>query len=89
MRAVAGATHGRLPNICTDHGGTKEESENRKARLAAWGAPLLAVEETALAAHKLKSTQFVFIHTGLGHNDVLDQRDEFTLFLRTSLLAGR
>ena len=85
----ADATHGRLLNIYTDHGGTKEESENLRARLAARGTPLLASEETALTADALERSQYVFVHTDLGHNDVLAKRSEFTLFLRTSLLAGR
>lgn len=82
-------THGRLLNIYTDHGGTKDESEKFKARLTARGTPLLANEETALGADMLKSNQFVFIHTDLGHNDVLDKRNEFTLFLKMSVLSDR
>ncbi len=82
-------TQGRLLNIYTDHGGTKVESESLKTRLAARGAPLYATEETALAADTLKSHQYAFIHTDLGHNEVLDQRGEFTLFLKSSVLADR
>ncbi|MSU50179.1 MAG: hypothetical protein EXS37_14030 [Opitutus sp.] len=82
-------THGRLLNIYTDHGGTKGESEKLKTRLVARGTPILAVEETALAADTLKTKQFVFIHTDLGHNDVVHQRNEFALFLKTSALVDR
>ena len=82
-------THGRLLNIYTDHGGTKDESEKLQARLLARGTPILATEETALAADKLKTSQFVFIHTDLAHNDVVAKRNEFTLFLKTSALADR
>ena len=87
--AWADRTHGRLLNIYTDHGGTKEESETLKARLTTRGTPLLATEETALTADALKEKQFVFIHTDLAHNDVLDKRGEFTLFLKTSILTDR
>ncbi len=82
-------TKGRLLNIYTDGGGTKSESEKLIARLTARGTPILASEETALTVDTLKSGQFVFIHTELGHNDVLDKRNQFTLFLKTSGLADR
>ncbi|MBI3886286.1 MAG: hypothetical protein HY302_11235 [Opitutae bacterium] len=87
--AWADRTHGRLLNIYTDHGGTKEESEDLRTRLTTRGTPVLATEETALTADSLKEKQFVFIHTDLAHNDVLDKRGEFTLFLKTSVLAER
>jgi len=83
------ATHGRLLDIYTDHGGTKDESEKLQARLKARGTPLYATEETAIAADKLKAGQFVFLHTDLAHNDVLDKRNQFELFLKTSLLTDR
>lgn len=82
-------THGRLLNIYTDHGGTKEESEKLQARLIARGTKILATEETALAADALKTNQFAFIHTDLAHDDVMAKRNQFELFLKTSVLADR
>lgn len=82
-------THGRLLNIYTDHGGTKTESEKLQARLTARGTPLVATEETALTDDVLQTSQFVFIHTDLGHNDVVARRDQFARFLKTSCLADR
>ena len=82
-------THGRLLNIYTDHGGTKDESEKLKTRLLARGTKIYATEETALATDALKTSQFVFIHTDLVHDDVMAKRSEFTLFLKTSPLADR
>ena len=82
-------THGRLLNIYTDHGGTKENSEAMMARLMKRGTPLLAVEEAALGAGPLKTNQFVFIHTDLAHDDVMTKRNQFTLFLKTSVLDDR
>ena len=87
--AWADRTHGRLLNIYTDHGGTKAESEKLQARLAARGTSILAVEETALTAGALRQNQFVFIHTDLAHNEVLDRRNAFALFLKTSVLTDR
>jgi hypothetical protein len=82
-------THGRLLNIYTDHGGTKEESEKLEARLLARGSPLYATEETTLKPAKLEANQFVFIHTDLVHDEVMAKRNEFELFLKTSVLADR
>ena len=82
-------TRGRLLNIYTDHGGTKDESEKLQARLKTRGTSIHAAEETALAADKLQAGQFVFLHTDLAHDDVLDKRHEFELFLKTSGLADR
>ncbi len=82
-------THGRLLNLYTDHGGTKDESEKLKNRLTARRTPIYATDETALTADKLPGTQFVFIHTDLAHNDVLDKRNAFELFLKTSVLTDR
>ncbi|MSU23078.1 MAG: hypothetical protein EXS32_04560 [Opitutus sp.] len=85
----ADRTHGRLLNIYTDHGGTKDESEKLQSRLLARGTKIYTTEETALASDKRKTSQFVFIHTDLAHDDVVAQRNEFTLFLKTSALADR
>ncbi len=82
-------THGRLLDIYTDHGGTKEESEKLQARLTARGTKILATEETSLAADALKTKQFTFIHTDLAHDDVMAKRNEFALFLKTSALTDR
>ena len=85
----ADRTHGRLLNIYTDHGGTKEESEKLQARLTARATPFLAVEETALTADALRQNQFIFIHTDLAHAEVADKRHQFALFLKTSVLSDR
>jgi hypothetical protein len=87
--AWADRTHGRLLNIYTDHGGTKAESEKLQARLIARGTPLLCAEEQTLSADALRQSRLVFIHTDLAHAEVADARQEFALFLKTSVLADR
>jgi len=87
--AWADRTQGRLLNIYTDDGGTKGESEKFQARLTARATPFLAAKETALTVDAFRENQFVFIHTDLGHNDVIHQRNQFALFLKTSVLADR
>ncbi len=78
--------HGRLLNIYTDHGGTKDDSEAMMELLKKRGTPFLAVEEAKVTAGDLKTNQLIFIHTDLPHNDVVEKRKEFALFLKTSLL---
>jgi len=85
----ADAAHGRLLNLYTDHGGTKEESEKLRARLQDRGTPVYAAEELAVLPERLKTARFIFLHTDLGHNDVLDKRNQFVLFLKASVLAER
>lgn len=79
--------HGRLINIYTDGGGTKDDSEAMMELLKKRGTPFLAAEETKAAAEELKTNKLVFLHTDLSHNDVVEKREEFCLFLKTSCLA--
>lgn len=81
--------HGRLLNIYTDHGGTKDDSEAMMNLLKQRGTAFLAAEETQLTPAELQKGRLVFIHTELGHNDVVVKREQFKLFLRTSVLADR
>ena len=87
--AWADHTRGRLINIYTDHGGTKEESEKLQSRLTTRGTPFLLTEETSLTAAALRQTPLIFIHTDLAHAEVADKRQQFALFLNTSVLADR
>ena len=76
--------HGRLLNIYTDHGGTKDDSEAMMARLKKRATPFLAVEEAKATTDELKTNQLIFLHTDLPHNDVVEKRQEFSRFLKTS-----
>lgn len=87
--AWADRTRGRFINIYTDHGGTKEESEKLQARLTARGTPFLLAEETSLKPDALRPASLIFIHTDLAHAEVADKRQQFALFLKTSVLADR
>jgi aspartate/tyrosine/aromatic aminotransferase len=78
-----------LIDLYTDHGGTKQETEKLITRLRAQDTTVLQAEEAQLDPSALKSRHYVFIHTDLTHNEVLDKRGEFTLFLKTSVLADR
>jgi hypothetical protein len=79
--------HGRLLNLFTDGGGTKDDSEAMMELLKKRATPFLATEETKATAVELKTNKLVFLHTDLPHNDVVEKRKEFCLFLKTSCLT--
>ena len=78
--------HGRLLNIYTEQGGTKDDTEAMMALLRKRGTPFLARTDAAVTAKELKSGKLVFLHTDLGHNDVLEKRKTFCAFVKTSCL---
>lgn len=79
---------GRLINIYTDGGGTKDDSEAMIAQLTKRGTPFLATTEANLTSHQLRTNKLVFIHTDLGHNDVVAKRQQFSQYLKTSRLEN-
>ena len=86
FRAWADQTGGRLLNIYTDGGGTKVRTEEMMAGLRERQKTFLASTDREAAAVALRTNQSVFLHTDLGHNDVLARRKTFQLFLETSCL---
>jgi hypothetical protein len=87
--AWAQRSPGRLIDLYTDHGGTKEETEKLITHLRAQDTTILQAEEAQLDPVSLPGRHYVFIHTDLTHNEVLDKRGEFALFLKTSVLTDR
>lgn len=79
----------RLLNIYTDSGGTKARTEEMMATLKERGSNILATTDTQVTAPELRTNKFVFLHTDLGHNDVVEQRKTFHEFLKTSCLQDR
>jgi len=80
---------GRLVNIYTDGGGTKTRTEEMMATLKQRGTNILATTDQQVAAQELKTNKFVFLHTDMGHNEVLDKRKTFQQFLESSCLEQR
>jgi len=83
------AENGRLLDIYTDHGGTKEETENLMASLKTNGVSFFAAEDTNAPPESLRTNDLVFLHTGLIHNDVVAKRGTFGQFLKTSCLENK
>lgn len=79
--------NGRLLDIYTDHGGTKEETENLMAGCKTNAVSFLALEETNRAPQDLQQGKIVFLHTDLTHNEVIFRRGEFSRFLKSSCLT--
>lgn len=80
---------GRLLNIYTDNGGTKSLTEEMMTTLKERGTNILTTTDLNATASELRTNKFVFLHTAMAHNDVLDQRKTFCDFLKTSCLANR
>jgi len=79
----------RLLNLYTDAGGTKARTEEIMATLKERGTNILATTDTTVTPSELRTNQFIFLHTDLGHNDVLEKRNAFGEFLKTSFLEDR
>lgn len=81
--------NGRLLDIFTDHGGTKDETESLVAFYRTNGVNFFAAEETNALPENLLTNKIIFLHTDLTHNEVIFRRDEFAQFLKTSCLENR
>lgn len=79
--------HGRLLNIYTEHGGTKDDTAAMMGLLRGRGMPFLAKNDAEVTPAELKSGRLVFLSTDLEHNDVLEKRKTFCQFLKTSCLG--
>jgi hypothetical protein len=80
--------HGRLIDLYTEHGGTKQETEKLMATLKQRGTPWFATDEPAANQQDLRSNQLIFLFTTLEHDQVLEGHRDFEQFLATSCLAG-
>jgi hypothetical protein len=78
--------NGRLLDIYTDHGGTKQESEQLMAACRTNGVSFFAAEDTQASPANLATNKLVFLHTDMIHNDVVAKRGAFQEFLKTSCL---
>ena len=78
---------GRFTNLYTDNGGTKAETERMMATLKEGGSRFLAANDSEIGLPELRTNKLVFLHTQLGHNDVLNKGRAFRDFLSTSFLA--
>ena len=80
---------GKLIDIYTTSGGTKENSEKIIDDLNGWEIPYVSFEnEQSVTPFALANNRLIFIYTDLQHNDVLSARNEFMEFLMASCLTN-
>ncbi len=78
--------HGRLLDIYTEHGGTKEETENLMRTLKQRDIPLIAGKEAGISASDLSRNRLLFLYSDLAHDEVVHKHRCFQQFLSTSVL---
>ncbi len=80
---------GKLVDIYTPDGGTRDESLSLMDDLRAWDIPFAAVPESAVTQDLLRRNRLVFIDSALEHNDVVAKNEQFRAFLTASSLLRR
>jgi len=81
---------GRFIDLYTEHGGTKDETENLMAALRENGVPFFAATDTAATDADLRKRHLVFLFSETPHDELLQTRNLFQRFLDTSSLkAGK
>lgn len=80
---------GRLIDIHTADGGTRDESLSLMDDLRAWDIPFAAVAESAVTPELLRKNRLVFIESALEHNDVVARNEQLRAFLAASSLPRR
>lgn len=81
--------NGRLLDIYTDHGGTREETEKLMAGYKTNAVSFFAAEGTDAAPQNLLTNKLIFLHTDMVHNDVVAKRGTFEQFLKLSCLENK
>jgi len=82
-----GQQPGRFLNMYTERGGTKDETQKLMADLKAKGTDFFAKKELEATAEDLKNNRLILLFSDLSHNDVVNKRNTFCQFLKTSCLA--
>ena len=77
---------GRFIDIYTEHGGTMARTEELMASLKQRGTAFFAAKEGDSKPADLQAHRLMFILSDLPHNDVVNQRQEFRDYLKTSCL---
>jgi hypothetical protein len=75
---------GRFIDIYTEHGGTKAETEQLLATLKQRGTAYFAGKESEAKPADLQSNKLVFLSSDLPHDEVVNKRQEFGEYLKTS-----
>ncbi len=79
----------RFINLYTDHGGTYDKTKDMMQQLTNVNLPASSIEEVSVTPAILKDNTIIFIHTLNGHNDIIQQPDNFRLFIEHSPFLTR
>ena len=71
-------------NIYTDQGGTVNETNNMMKQMALQNIPYRKVEESDLIPLKLKNDQILIIHSLREHDYIINDPDNFSMFITNS-----
>lgn len=82
-------SHGRLIDLYTEHGGTKDETDQLMATLKQRGTPFFVGKETDTTPTDLRQGRLLFLFSDLAHDDIVDKHKDFEQFLTTSFLSER
>jgi hypothetical protein len=80
---------GRLIDIYTADGGTRDPSRDLMDDLRAWEIPFVAVPESAVTPDLLRKNRLVFIDSPLAHDDVVAKNGQLRAYLEASSLSRR
>jgi hypothetical protein len=79
--------NGRFVILYTDGGGTKKLTETMMASLKQRELPFWQGRDSSITDEELRTSRLIFLHTDLGHNEVLERRKTFGRLLSTSGLT--
>jgi hypothetical protein len=74
----------RFINLYTDHGGTYDETKEMMHELTKQNFKIDSEEETNLTTAILQQKKIIFIHTLHEHNNIIQNPDNFKLFIENS-----
>ena len=80
---------GKLVDIHTAKGGTREQTMDFMEDLRAWNISFVAVPEGAVTQDLLRKNRLVFIESALEHDDVVAGKEQLRAFLAASALPRR
>jgi hypothetical protein len=78
---LTGKSDRRFVDLYTDNGGTFDETKAMMEKLINLRVPVDSLEEPDVNPGILKKNRIVFIHTLHAHNDIIQQPDNFELFI--------
>jgi hypothetical protein len=80
---------GRFIDLYTEHGGTKDETQDLMTALQGNHVPFFQSDETNATPANLRDNHLVFLFSDLPHDEVMQGHETFRRFLETSSLEPR